>query len=162
MSDAKSHDFIWRMISEIGTCMMVTQNGNTPRARPMRGIARPEQNTVWFFTDVKAHAADEIVRHPRGCLAYADPTNQSFVSVSGQLSVVQDRKMIAELWTEGADAYFPAGKEDPNVQLLKFVAEAAEYWDSPSNPIVLAIQFLQAKITGTRPQLGVHDSVRLP
>jgi general stress protein 26 len=152
---------IWRHVSGIRSCMMTTHDGDRIVARPMTGITRPEQNLIWFFTDNHSHKDDEVARDPRACLCYADIKSQTFVSLSGQITRVHDQEMINSLWTEGAAVYFPEGPVDPGIVLLKFVPEAGEYWDSPSSPIVLAIKFLEAKLTGERPELGGHGTTKL-
>ena len=159
--EAQARKLVWRYISEIGTCMMVTHAGDTIRARPMRGLARPEANTIWFFADRHGLAAEEGAETPRACLTYADTKDQTYVSVSGSMSVVEDRATIAELSNAAVEAYFPGLPDNAEVVLLKFVPEHGEYWDAPSSPILLAIRFLQATITGERPSLGANGAARL-
>jgi general stress protein 26 len=81
--------------------------------------------------------------------------------VSGRISLINDREQIAAHWNAGAEIYYPGGKEDENVLLMKFSAENGEYWDAPSSPIVIAIKFLQAKASGERPDLGDQGAARL-
>jgi general stress protein 26 len=81
--------------------------------------------------------------------------------LTGRISLIHDREQIAAHWNEGAEAYFPAGKDDNSIVLMKFAAESGEYWDAPSSPIVLAIKFLQAKVSGERPELGTQGAARL-
>jgi general stress protein 26 len=127
----------------------------------MRGLIRPEDGVIWFVTDASSEKDEQVARYPNACLTFADPRDQNFVSVSGVVSRVDDRAQMAELWSEGVEAYFPRGLDDPSVVLLKFVAAKGEYWDAPSNPIVLAIKFLQAKVTAERPDLGTNEAVSL-
>jgi general stress protein 26 len=83
------------------------------------------------------------------------------VSVSGRITRILDRDPIQELWNDGAESYFPEGVDDPRLVLLRFDPVTGEYWESPSSPIVLAIKFLEAKITGERPNLGSNGQARL-
>lgn len=161
MSDSDPGQTIWKHIQDIGTCMLTTQDGEHIGARPMRCIPRPEQNAIWFITDADAEREAAMARHPNACLGFADLRGQNFVSVSGTIGRVEDRVLLADLWSEGAGVYFPQGPDDPSVALLKFTPLKGEYWDAPSNPIVLAIKFLQAKVTAERPDLGVHEATHL-
>lgn len=154
-------DTIWQLITAIGTCMMVTQDAERVRSRPMRGIARPEENAIWFFTDRGSAKSLEIGTGSPACLSYADMSRQNYVSVSGEVELIDDEARRAELWTEGAATYYTDGKDDARIQLLKFTPEFGEYWDSPSNPILLAIKFLQAKVSGIRPDLGTTGSAHM-
>jgi len=152
---------LWKHIRSIATCVMVTMDGAYMRGRPMRGMAREEENAIWFYSDLETHKDEEVRRDPRACLAYSDVKDQSFVSVSGRITPVHDREKIKAMWSEGASVYFPGGPDDPNVILLKFEPEFGEYWDAPSSKIVLAIKFLQAKISGERPDLGSNETATL-
>jgi len=51
------------------------------------------------------------------------------LSFSGRGRVVRDRKRIEELWKPDWKAFFPKGKADPKIALLRLVAGEAEYWD---------------------------------
>jgi general stress protein 26 len=161
MTENDTRKIIWKHIQAIGTCMLVTFSGTQMQARPMRGLFKPEDNAIWFFTDTDSDKDADIARHPAACLAFIDMREQNFVSISGTVARAHDRAQFEALWNEGAEAYFPRGKDDPSVALLKFTPSHGEYWDAPSNPIVLAIKFLQAKLTAERPDLGSHEATPL-
>ncbi len=157
--DEAARRAIWKHVADIPTCMMTTWIGTSLRARPMNGIARPEEVAIWFFTDATTDKDGEIRENPDACLTYADTKQQTYVSLSGTLTRINDRATLREYWSEGVSLYFPAGPEDPQVILLKFVPRTGEYWDSPSSAIAIAIKFLQAKITGERPDMGINEQV---
>jgi general stress protein 26 len=161
MNTESSRNLIWKHVRAIETCMMVTHDGSQIRARPMQGIPRPEQNAIWFFSDAESHKDEEPGKVADVCLTFADVKSNKFVSVSGQITRVAERDTIHDLWNEAADSYFPKGPDDPSVVLLRFDAETGAYWDAPSSPIVLAIKFLEGKITGERPNLGTSGTARL-
>lgn len=162
MAEAKARELIWKHVTDIGTCMMVTANSDGGiRARPMRGTVDQDGNAIWFFSDRDTDKDEDVERNPRCCLTYADTHDQTFVSVSGHITLIHDREQIDAHWTEGAEIYYPHGRNDENILLMKFVPEVGEYWDAPSSPIVIAIQFLQAKVSSERPELGTQGVARL-
>lgn len=161
MNNDELRNIIWKHIHSIHVCMMITMDGSQIRGRPMTGIARPETNSIWFFSDITTHKDEEIRKNPSACLTFADIQDRTFVSVSGHLNCVSDTGLIHDLWNEGAATYFPDGPDDPNIVLLKFTPENGEYWDSSSSTIVMAIKFLEAKVTGERPDLGTNGSAIL-
>lgn len=156
-----SLDFIWTTVDRIRTGMLTTFSGEIIRGRPMTAIPRWEQNTIWFFADRAAHAEADIHRDPRACVAFADPRDQTYVSLTGKVSLHKDEDLKKDLWNIAVDVYFPNGPEDPDVVLIGFEPEEGEYWDSPSNPILLAVKFVQAKLTNERPDLGENARVHL-
>ncbi len=154
MSSETPRNLIWKHIRAIGTCMMVTHNGDLIRARPMRGIVRPAQNAIWFFTEAEANMEAELSRDNRACLTFSDVKNNSYVSVSGCIEIIRDHDSRADPWNDETDSYFEKGPRDPRAVLLKFEPETGQYWDVPSSAIVIAIKFIEAKIMGERPDMG--------
>lgn len=149
--------FIWQHVSRIGNCMLVTQDEGNLRARPMRGLARPQDNAIWFLTSRSAHKDNEIRKHDRVCITYSDTGSNTYISLSGAVAMSDEKAQIQALWNPGAEAYFPKGPTDPDILLLKFVPAFGEYWDAPSNPVVIAIQFIKAKVTGEKVSLGENS-----
>ena len=42
---------------------------------------------------------------------------------------MRDRALIERLWKPAWKVWFPQGRDDPSITLLKFDAEQGEYWD---------------------------------
>jgi len=148
MSDEAVRDAIWSKVRTIETCMMVTRDGELLRSRPMTAILRTSQSAVWFLANAEDHKDDELARDPRACLAFADPHDHCYVSMSGHVDVVKDRQKVDELWNDDAARVFPRGPGDPRIVLLRFEPEIGEYWDAPSGTISTAFHFLKSAVTG--------------
>ena len=67
--------------------------------------------------------------------------------------------MIDELWTPVLKAWFPKGKDDPDVALLKVDVTKAEYWDAPSSTIVKLVGFTKAVLTGKQYHPGENEKL---
>jgi general stress protein 26 len=162
-TDADAKRKVWEMIRDVQVAMMVTldEQGRF-RGRPMRAVALKDfDGTLWFFTQHQAPKSDEVRQDDRCLLAYADPSNQNYVSVFGRAESVRDVARQKELWSEPLRAWFPGGPEAPEVGLLKVTAEGAEYWDSPSSTVVHAYGYVKALVTGRPPNPGDNDKVDL-
>lgn len=160
--DVEAADKLWTMIKGIRTCMMTTLNDNgVLHARPMQTMPHAgfEDATLWFFTKADSQKASEIDRHWRVNLAYADPDDQNYVSMSGVAQVVRDKAKIQELWRDILTTWFPKGMDDPELALIKVTVDSAEYWDSPSSLMVHAYGYVKAKVTGEAPKPG--DNARI-
>jgi general stress protein 26 len=161
MRDEQKHlDFIWKTVENLSVGMLTTKAGEHLRGRPMSAMPRRDDNVIWFLSDPMTHKEAEIRSDPKACVVFADPANHTYVSLSGTVGISRDRELIRSMWNVAVDAYWPDGP-DSDVLLLCFRPEEAEYWDAPSNPLVLAIKFVQAKITQQRPDLGANARVSL-
>ncbi len=161
MTDDATRDTIWEKVRSIETCMMATRDGDQLRSRPMSAIPRISQNVIWFFADADDHKDDELARDAHACLAFADPRSHCYVSMSGHIDLVRDRKIIDELWNDSAARYFPQGPGDPRILLLRFEPEVGEYWDGPSGTIAAAFHFLKSAVTGQHSAPGTGGRTRL-
>ena len=151
------------MVKEIDFCMLATvdENGDL-HSRPMsvNGDIDPDGD-LWFFTGASSQKVGEISRFPKVNVSFADPDNQHYVSISGTAQLVRDRSKIEELWKPEFKMWFPEGKDDPEIALLRVSLEKAEYWDSPSSTIGFALSFVSSIVTGKQPDLGENRKVEL-
>lgn len=53
-----------------------------------------------------------------------------FACLAGTVSQDNDRAQIDRLWNNQVEAWFPGGKEDPNLTLLRFDIDSAELWET--------------------------------
>ena len=151
------------MVKDIDFCMLTTvdENGGL-HSRPMSSNGDIDSDgDIWFFTSASSHKVSEIAKLPKVNLSFADPDNQRYVSVSGKAQIIRDRKKIEELWRPEFKIWFPEGKDDPEVALLRVNLEKAEYWDSPSSTIGYALSFVSSLITGKQPDMGENKKLEL-
>ena len=144
------------MVKEIDFCMLTTvdENGD-PHSRPMSSNGDIDPNgDIWFFTAASSHKVSEVARSPKVNVSFADPDNQHYVSITGTAQLVRDRNKIDELWKPEFMIWFPEGKNDPEVALLRINLEKAEYWDSPSSRIGYALNFVSSLVTGKESDSG--------
>ena len=149
------------LIKDAQVAMLTTNDGGVLRSRPMMTQDFEFDGNLWFFTSSNTHKAEEIERDNRVNLSYALPEDNTYVSVSGRATLVKDQDKIDEHWNEAYKAWFPEGKNQPDLVLLKVEAEQAEYWDSPSSTIVHALGFLKALATGERADGGENEKINL-
>jgi general stress protein 26 len=158
-SHADDIDRTWELMKKIGFAMMVTRDGGKLRARPMAAYLDRDANTIFFLTDARRHKDEEIEANPQINLSFADAGDMKFVSVSGAAVVSNDRAKIKDLFSTPAKAWWDSA-EDPNIRVLKFTPDEAEYWDSPGT-VISYVKMAAAAVSGTRPDLGTNRKVAI-
>lgn len=151
------------MVKDIDFCMLTTvaENGDL-HSRPMSSNGEIDRDgDIWFFTSASSHKIDEIAKSPKVNVSFADPENHRYISVSGPAQLVRDRAKIDELWKPEFKLWFPEGKDDPEIALLKVNLEKAEYWDSPSSTVGYVLSFVSSLVTGKQPDPGENKKVDL-
>lgn len=151
------------LIKDVDIAMMTTvDDDGSLRSRPMQTQQTNANGELWFFTGYSSGKSHEIKDNDTHVnLSYSKPSDQLYVSVSGRASLSRDKQKIDELWTPAMKAWFPEGKDDPNIGLIKVTIEKAEYWDAPNSVLVHLYGMAKAAITGERPDAGDNEKINL-
>ena len=127
-------------------------------SRPLTVQEAEFDGDLWFLVPKSSAPAAEASGHAQANVALS--SDDAWVSLSGTAHVYDDRSKIDQLWNPALDAWFPDGPEDPDIGVLKFTAESAEYWDSPGK-IATALRFLTAKVSDKPADAGENRKVDL-
>ncbi len=154
---------IAQMIKNMDFGMLTTTDDDgTLRSRPMSTNGNVEfDGDVYFFTYGNTHKVLEAQHSPQVNVAFSDPKNQNYVSLSGTASLLRDKAKMTELWQPPLKAWFPKGLDEPDIALLKVTAHKAEYWDAPSSVVAHAVGLVQTLATGKPANVGDHGKVSL-
>lgn len=160
LSKEESLKYFKDKVKEVRTAMLTTYNQDKGfHSRPMGTADVDDEGCIWFFTDEYSPKATEISKENAVSLTYADTHNQTYLSVLGEASFVDDKSKMKELWNPFVKAFFPQGIDDPNLTLLKISPTGAEYWDSSSSKMVVLFNMLKAAVTGTVYDEGSHGKI---
>lgn len=154
---------IGELLKKIDIAMLTTTGaGGFLMSRPLSTQdARFDGRRVWFFTETDSPKVAEIRRNPKVNLAYASKGKNVYISMTGTARVNRDREMIEELWNDAMKAFFPKGKNDPNLTLLEVDVHSVEYWDGPGSWIGKAVSFIIARVTKNEEVMGENRIVDL-
>lgn len=130
-------------------------------SRPVATQDAEFDGDLWFATDIRSGKVREIEGNPHVNVAYAAPGDNTFVSVAGRASLVRDRAKIHELWSAPMKVYFPEGKDDPNLCLVRVEAESAEYWDGPGTLVGKALYLITAAATDDPEAMSDNERIDL-
>jgi general stress protein 26 len=109
-----SRDKLWKMIKDIRFAMFTTRHGNGHlHARPMttqnKGLEADE--SLWFFMSKKGDPVADLKVDPTVNVVYANPSSDTYVSVSGTAAMIEDAAKKEQLWGKLDEAWFPGGAE---------------------------------------------------
>lgn len=143
-------EHLYRVLKDFDTAMLITRASTGElRARPMAMAKTEPDADLWFATPLDSAKVDEIQRDSHINVAFQG--RDKFVSISGRAEVVKDRAKIDELWNEMWKVWFPEGKDDPNLALLRVEATKGEYWDNAgTNKFKFLFDTAKAYLTGQR------------
>ncbi len=116
---------------------------------------------LWFATDADSAQVAEIQANPYVNVSYASSSANTFVSVSGRAVVLDDHARVEQIWSPAMQLFFPGGKDNPNLRLIRVSADTAEYWDGPGTLVGKALYFFLTAVTDDPANLSENELIDL-
>lgn len=89
-------------------------------------IDEDQSNTLFFF----AGRDNRIAKGGDAMAQFVGKGHDFFACLAGNVVQDNDRAQIDKLWNNQVEAWFPGGKDDPNLTLLRFEIDSAELWET--------------------------------
>lgn len=122
--DKQVQDTFWKAFADSPVIMMRLEGAGS-HAEPMTAQLDPEaQHEFWFFTT----RDNRIGKGGRAMGQIMTRGHDVFACLSGTLVEETDRARWDKHWDRYANAWFPGGRNDPNVIMLRFEIDDAEVW----------------------------------
>ncbi|MDO9396590.1 MAG: pyridoxamine 5'-phosphate oxidase family protein [Herbiconiux sp.] len=149
-----------KLISASKTALLTSQTAaGELHSRPLAVQEAEFDGDLWFFTPHPSEKTEEIAAHPEVNVSFE--SGKGYLSIAGTAEVVRDQAKIDELWSKSVEAWFPEGRNDPSVALLKVSADSAEYWAIDEPKAVTLFKIAKAAVTGGQPDVGENRTVEL-
>lgn len=165
MSNQNDYEHFISMLEGFDTAMLVTEGLQGKLiARPM-AVAGIDSNdhSLYFFSGVNTQKVQEIADDSRVVLAFS--SGWKMLSLSGLASITKDSSKIDEYWKENYRSWFPDGKDDRNLCLIRVEPLEGEFWDTGGfEAIKYIFNKTKAILTGStmkQEEEGAHGQVRL-
>ena len=133
-------------------------------AQPMTAFRDGETSTIWFFTrDDTDLAKDAAVGSGQSAMFHYGSKDQNvWACIQGELSVHgPDREIIDRHWNPVLAAWYPGGKDDPNLTILRFEAGDGRVWVNEGGFFKFFYEVARANVTKTLPDAGGVVDVNL-
>lgn len=165
MSTNDEHDKLFDLIKDTRFGMLTHRHSDGQlHSHPLTTQNKKvdEASTLYFFVPKDGDIARHVANDSSVNVAYANTDADSYVSVSGSASILEDQAKKEQLFSPMAQAWFPAGVTDPNLGLLAVKILDAEYWDVTDSKMVQLFKMATAAMTGKTPKnLGEHKKINV-
>lgn len=142
-------------------CLLCTYENNKIVSRPMGTQDIDEDGAIWFVSNKDSEKNSQIDVNSKVYLMYLDSGNNEYLSLTGSAEILYDRKKIEKLWNPLMKAWFPEGKDDPEITLLKVLPEEGHYWDTKNGKVISMIKIAAAALTGKKSDVGVEGDIKV-
>lgn len=147
-------DKFWSALKSDMTMMLGLDGVEDGHARPMTAQIEGEKGPIWFFSAKDNAIVQKLGQGNRAIATFCSKGHDIFATVHGTVSLDNDRATIDRLWNRHVAAWYPGGKDDPNLALLRLDGEKAEIWVDASS-LVAGIKML----LGADPKKDYKDKV---
>lgn len=119
----------WATLHADRTIMLGLSSSDAP-PRPMTALTTGDHDhgPIWIFTARDTELGEAVVATTPAFFTFVSKGHDIFATVHGLLSPHNDRAMIDSLWNPFVAAWYPEGKDDPSLLLLRFDPSQAEIW----------------------------------
>ena len=147
------------LIGDHRISMLTTRDPfGTLTSRPMALQEVEFDGDLWFFAERGSRKVDHVGASPQVNVTVSG--SGSWVSLTGEASVVEDDAKKRELWNAAVEAWLPQGPDDDSVVLIRVEGHSAEFWDTPGR-VTTVLSFAKSKLTGERYSGGDNERVDL-
>lgn len=122
--EKKLRDEFWHAFEKSPFIMIRLENSGD-HAEPMTAqLDRDAHHTIWFFTS----RDNRIAGGGKAMAQFSGKGHDVFACLSGNLAEETDRARFDKHWSKQVAAWFPKGRDDPNLLMLRFEIASAEVW----------------------------------
>jgi general stress protein 26 len=115
----------WKKLADSPFVMLGIEGGG--HHEPLTAQLDEDQvDTLFFFIGKDNRAAGG----GKGMVQFVSKGHDFFACLDGTARIDNDFAQIDKLWNKQVEAWFPGGKDDPNLALLRFDIASAEMWET--------------------------------
>lgn len=123
-SETEIRQRFWKELSE-SPFLMVGLEADHHHSLPMTGHLDPKaDHCFWFYT---THY-NRLAPGGRAMAQYSAKDHSLFACIDGTLSEESDPAVIDRYWSKEVAAWYPGGRDDPELLMLRFDLGRAEIW----------------------------------
>lgn len=116
---------LWTKMSNSPFLMVGLTDGQ--HSEPLTAQLDEDQvDTLWFFIGKD----NRLAKGGSAMAQFVSKGHDFFACLSGSAQIQNDFAMIEKLWSPQVEAWFPGGRNDPNLALLRFDIDSAELWEA--------------------------------
>lgn len=155
-----------QLINELkgARCVMLGSPNASEHMQPMapqidkqtiKTVEEGGASVIYFFSDNRSDLGRAVLDNPGAHVMATHIGGDYQACVEGAIYPVANAPALIErFWNPVAASWYPGGKDDAKMLMLKFVPLTAGVWASTGNPLKFAYETAKANLTDTLPDVG--------
>lgn len=153
LSNTEVQDRLWKAIDANNTGMLGL-TGDNHHFQPMTAFVEKDANTLWFFTRKETDLAQSVANGAGSDAAFIFVDRKLQACIDGRLSLAHDKERIDRYWNAHVAAWYPDGKDDPQLTLLRLDVSDAAVWITEGGLLKYAFEVAKANVSNATPDVG--------
>ncbi len=150
---------LWKELDKLHAGMLGVE-GSGQHLQPMAHHADREGRRIWFLTKRDTDLVQALHPGAKAHFTIVSKAQDFHACMSGLLSVRDDRAMLDRIWSPVSAAWYPGGKDDPDLAMLALDLSSAAIWASTANTLAFAWEIAKANASAEKlPDVGVRNEV---
>jgi len=143
--DAELAARFWKALRSDRTIMLGLAGARDGHMQPMTALlGEHDAGPIWIFSARDVDLVRDLGSGKESALQFVAKDHELFATVHGRCTPDNDRAMIDRLWNSFIAAWYPGGKSDPELQLLRFDAGHGQIWLN-ENSVFAGIKLILGK-----------------
>lgn len=152
---------LWKAVEDDKVGMLGVVGGRPHHFQPMTAYFEEESRTLWFYSYKDAELLKEIGEGHAGMFTFVDKDRKVWACLGGELKRQDDPARIQKFWNATVAAWYPDGKDDPRLTLLRFSPSEAEVWVNDKGPLRFGLELLKGALPGRTADGGAREHLDL-
>ncbi len=102
---------------------------------------------IYFLTHQNSRKIGQITAKAEVALTVND--GSCLLMVTGRANVLSDANLLDKLWHPTYRAWFPGGKGDRDVAIIRIAIDRVDYWEPPRSSVARIVEAAKALLTRT-------------
>lgn len=122
--------------------------------QPMTAFLERDTGQIWIFSGKDTDLVRESSGGRHAMFTFHAEKRGVWACLGGELSETFDRGRLEKYWSPMVAAWYPDGKDDPNLTMLRFDLHDAEVWVERKGPLKFAFETAKANLSRELPDWG--------
>ena len=150
-TESEIKEQFWKSMSASPFVMLELDNAPHSAAPMTAQLDKDASSAIWFFT-----ARDSaLARMGPATATFAAKDHTLFARFSGQLTEEQSRSVLEKHWSNAVAAWFPEGRNSPQVLLMRMELADASIWSARMGVLTVSKMLLGMNV---REEAKVHHT----
>jgi general stress protein 26 len=147
---------LWDEIDGVHAVMLGSPD-HAQHMQPMAPHSAREERAIWFYTKKSSDIARAAERG--GVVHLCLVTDDYQACLNGNLTTTYSRDHVDRYWSTLVEAWYPGGKDDADLTMLRFAPHTAAIWASTGSTLKFGWEIAKAISAGEEPDVGYTTHV---